>query len=175
MSNTKKTRQEILEESKKSDLTPAENYDSTAETLKHIKKVQMYLNDAAIEILKRANKHDDSKLESPEKELFDKYTPVLAKLKYGSDEYKESLKNLKPALDHHYKHNSHHPEYYKNGVDDMDLFDIIEMFFDWKAATERTNDGNIFKSFEINKDRFKMSEQLIKIYENTAKNLKWKK
>lgn len=170
--NTKKTRQEILEESKKTDLTPDENYDSTAETLKHIKKVQTYLNNAAIELLQRANKHDDSKLESPEKELFDKYTTVLAKLEYGSDEYKESLKKLKPALDHHYANNSHHPEYYKNGIDDMDLFDILEMAVDWLAATERTSSGDIYKSIEINKERFKMSDQLSKIFVNTIKKIK---
>ncbi len=169
----KKTRQEILGESKKQD-SENNKYDSTAETLKHIKKVQMYLNEAAIELLKRANKHDDSKLKSPEKDYFDKYTPILAELTYGSDEYKQALKDMEPALLHHYKNNSHHPEFYKNGINGFDLFDLIECFFDWKAATERHNDGDIYKSFEINKKRFDMSDQLAKIFENTAKNLKWK-
>ena len=44
-----------------------------------------------------------------EKELFDKWTPILKTLEYGSEEYKDSLKNLKVALDHHYENNSHHP------------------------------------------------------------------
>ena len=48
------------------------NYDSTAETLLHIKTVQQFLNKSAIELLNRANVHDNSKLKSPEKELFDK-------------------------------------------------------------------------------------------------------
>ena len=62
------------------------------------------------------SKADNSKLESPEKELFDEYTPKLKDCTYGSDEYKEFLKGLKVALDHHYANNSHHPEHYENGV-----------------------------------------------------------
>lgn len=149
-------------------------YDSTADTLKHIKRVAFFLAKAASELLKRATVHDDSKLKSPEKELFDKYTPILKNLKYGSDEYQESLDNLKPALEHHYANNSHHPEFYDQGIDDMDLFDVIEMFYDWQAATERNKDGNIMKSIDINKKRFKMSDQLAKIFENTAKRYSFK-
>ena len=55
----------------------------------------------------------------------------------------------------------------------MDLFDLIEMFFDWKAATERHNDGDINKSIEINKERFKMSDQICDIFKNTAKRLNY--
>lgn len=147
-------------------------YDSTKDTLEHIKKVSMYLNKAAIEIMERANRHDDSKLKNPEKELFDKLTPKLKNLTYNSKEYKESLKELEPALKHHYENNSHHPEHYENGIDGMDLFDILEMFFDWKAASERHNDGDFKKSIEINKERFNMDEQLYNIFLNTAKSQK---
>jgi len=50
----------------------------------------------------------------------------------------------------------------------MNLVDFVEMFLDWRAATERHEDGNIFKSIEINKDRFEISEQLCEILRNTA-------
>lgn len=149
------------------------NYDSTKDTLLHIKRVSQLLTEAASELIRRANIHDNSKLESPEKEYFDEYTPKLAGSTYGSDEYKSFLKELKVALDHHYAHNSHHPEHYENGINGFDLFDLIEMFFDWKAATERHNDGNIYKSIKINKDRFKISEQLESILSNTAKRLNY--
>lgn len=86
---------------------------------------------------------------------------------YGSKEYKQYLEELKPALKHHYKNNNHHPEHYDNGIDDMDLFDIVEMIADWMAATLRHNDGNIFKSLNVNKERFNMSEQLYNILKNT--------
>lgn len=146
----------------------SENYDSSADTLRHIKRINQLLGDSAAELIRRGQVHDSSKLESPEKELFDKYTPLLKNLVYDSPEYKQSLADLKPALDHHYANNSHHPEFYKNGIDGMNLFDMIELFADWKAAGERNKDGNIFVSIQKNKKRFNMSDQLCKILENTA-------
>lgn len=142
-------------------------YDSTKDTLLHIKRVSELLSLAAIELLTRGQEHDQTKLGSPEKELFDEYTPKLKDSTYGSDEYKANLKELEPALKHHYLNNSHHPEHYENGINGMDLFDLVEMFFDWKAAGERHADGNMEKSIEINKDRFKMSDQLVDIFRNT--------
>lgn len=142
-------------------------YDSTKDTLLHIKRVSELLSLAAIELLTRGQEHDQTKLGSPEKELFDEYTPKLKDSTYGSDEYKANLKGLEPALKHHYLNNSHHPEHYENGINGMDLFDLVEMFFDWKAAGERHADGNMEKSIEINKDRFKMSDQLVDIFRNT--------
>lgn len=144
-------------------------YDSERDTLLHIKRVNELLINASMNILERAKVHDNSKLEKIEKDLFDKFTPKLKNSTYGSDEYKGFLKGLKVALDHHYKHNSHHPEHYKNGVNGMDLFDLLEMFLDWKAAGERHEDGCIYKSIEINKERFNLSDQVVDILKNTAK------
>ena len=151
------------------------NYDSKTDTLLHIKRVAQLLTEASSELIRRANIHDNSKLESPEKELFDEYTPKLKGCTYGSDEYKQYLSGLKVALDNHYANNSHHPEHYQNGLNGFDLFDLIEMFFDWKAATERHADGDIMKSIVINKDRFSMSDQLCDILTNTAKRLGYEK
>lgn len=143
-------------------------YDSKADTLEHIKRVQDLLTMAAIELVTRGVLHDASKLESPEKELFDIYTPLLKDLKFGSDEYIDSLDKLKVALDHHYEHNNHHPQHYKNGINDMTLFDIMEMFIDWQAASERTKNGNIITSIELNEKRFNINPQLTGIFKNTV-------
>lgn len=143
------------------------NYDSTAETLKHIKTVNQFLIDFSVELLNRAKVHDDSKLVSPEKELFDEMTPILEKVEYGSPEYKESLEKLKPALDHHYYVNSHHPQHYPDGINDMTLYDIVELYCDWKAAVLRTKNGDLNKSIDINTGRFNMSPQLAQIFKNT--------
>ena len=143
--------------------------DSTAETLKHIKRVNELLLFAAKELMDRAVRHDASKLLSPEKEYFDTITPRLKKSTYGSPEYKATMAEFMPAIDHHQKSNSHHPEFYENGINSFDLFDLIEMFFDWKAATERHADGDILKSIKINKERFGYSDQIAEILENTAR------
>lgn len=65
------------------------------------------------DLLRRSWEHDRSKLESPERETFDEFTPKLTATTYGSEEYRSFLAAMKPALDHHYAHNSHHPEHYR--------------------------------------------------------------
>ena len=66
-----------------------ENYDSSESTLRHIKRINQLLGDSAMELIRRGQVHDSSKLEAPEKELFDKYTPLLKHLVYDSPEYKQ--------------------------------------------------------------------------------------
>ena len=141
------------------------------ETQKHIEAVRKYIRFMIDKIDMRGVKHDASKLESPEVELFAELTPQLASMTYGSEEYQASLEALKPALDHHYASNRHHPEHFNNGVSDMTLVDIIEMFCDWKASTLRQNDGNLLKSIETNAERFNMDGQLKQILMNTARML----
>lgn len=145
------------------------SYDSTQDTLDHIESVERKLKVFASELIFRATQHDLSKLESPEKELFDEMTPILKTLTYGSEEYKASLEKLKPALQHHYMVNSHHPEHYPNGIKGMDLLDIVEMFCDWMAATERVKNGDIRKSLGINQVRFGIPPELTMIFFNTLK------
>lgn len=140
-------------------------------TMRHIEKVRNYINRVISNLLGRAEKHDQSKLESPEVELFTEYTPKLAACTFGSEEYNRFKKEMGVALEHHYARNAHHPEHHKNGINDMTLLDLVEMLVDWKAASERHNDGNILKSIEHNGQRFEMSPQLIRIFENTAKEL----
>jgi len=151
------------------------NYDSKADTLLHIRRVSQLMNIAAMKIMERGNNHDNSKLEDPEKSEFDRLTPILGNLEYGSDEYKASLKELESALEHHYANNSHHPQHYENGVNGFDLFDLVEMFFDWKAATERMKNGSIYDSIDKNKERFEISDQICEIFKNTASRMGWEK
>lgn len=150
-----------------------EVYDSTKDTQEHINKVANYLNMCCTELRARGYLHDGSKLLPPEKEYFDKYTPELANLVYGTEEYRESCRRLKPAIDHHYKNNTHHPQHFENGVNGMNLFDILEMLMDWRASGERNSTGDIRKSLEINAERFGMSKQLKSIFINTIDYLKW--
>jgi membrane-associated HD superfamily phosphohydrolase len=188
---------------------------TNAETWKHIDLVMQLLANAQIELMRRQFTHDRSKLTTPEVSTFTEYTPKLAGSTYGSEEYKQFLQGMKPALDHHYSKNRHHPEFHAKGsskkvsqmfaqieklerligsglddsvvevlkeqikflqdeikvstsrVSNMNLFDLLEMLIDWYAATKRHNDGNIYRSVEINRDRFDMSDQLARIFLNT--------
>jgi len=146
-----------------------ENYDSTADTLKHIKRVNQLIIIFVNDMLKRAAEHDQSKLEEPEKSTFDKITPLLKNSTYGSEFYKKTMDENRDAINHHQLNNTHHPEFYEGGINDMTLMDIVEMFLDWKAASERHVDGDILKSIELNKGRFNINEQVCQIFRNTTK------
>ena len=148
-------------------MTPEE---ARKQTVKHINRVGELLDDVIEELKKRAIVHDFSKTQSPEVEMFDRVTGDLEGLTYGTPEYEaQKQKMLGMALKHHYEHNRHHPEHFEDGIDGMNLIDLIEMFCDWRAATERHADGDIFKSIEYNQKRFNMNPQLASILRNTAK------
>lgn len=148
-----------------------QKYDSRVDTYKHIQEVQRIMSVAIRNLLLRAQDHDQSKLEDPELSIFDEFTPKLKDTTYGSDEYKQYLEEMKTALDHHYTNNSHHPEYYKTGIQEMDLCDLIEMICDWAAAVKRHADGDLLRSIEINQKRFGYSDELKSILLNTVKRL----
>ena len=139
------------------------------ETQKHIDKVRKYIRFFTDKLTTRGENHDASKLETPEVELFAEHTERLAEIEYGSDEYKAELEALKPTLEHHYAVNRHHPQHYPNGIADMNIVDLVEMIADWKASSERYNNGNLLKSIEINAKRFNIDEQLTQILVNTAR------
>lgn len=148
-------------------------YDSTLDTLKHSRRVDELLLSVVVALQDRITKHDHSKTEEPEKEVFDRVTPQLKGSTYGSEEYKGFLADMGEGLAHHYANNRHHPEFFENGVSGMTLVDVIEMLVDWKAATERHDDGSLARSLPIQAERFQMAPQLVQILENTAIEFSW--
>jgi hypothetical protein len=145
-----------------------EQLQTNAETMRHILTLRALLLQCIGEFVVRANTHDLSKLTDPEVDLFTVYTPKLKDVEYGSEQYKQFLQELKPALDNHYANNSHHPEYFENGINGMNLFDVLEMMCDWKASGLRGKNGSLEKSLEIQKDRFGIDDQLFNIMKNTV-------
>jgi hypothetical protein len=151
----------------------SKKYDSAKDTTRHIRKVGERLEEVSVTLLGRAMKHDASKLCDPEKSVFDEMTPKLKSSSYGSDEYKGFLKDMKVALDHHYKVNRHHPEHFDGGIHDMNMIDLLEMLCDWKAATERHDDGDLSRSIDLNTERFGMTEAQANLLRSTAVELGW--
>lgn len=136
-------------------------------TIEHKANVGHLMADVIGLLIRRAVIHDNSKFAPEEFDAFEEATPKLKTLSYGSAEYEEARQSIMPALEHHYKVNSHHPEHFSDGVTGMDLLDLIEMLCDWMAATMRHNDGDILKSLFFNKIRFNISDQLFDILNNT--------
>lgn len=139
-----------------------------SETLKHINEVRANLWTLIYELDRRAAAHDASKFEEPERSVFAANTAKLAKTEYGTPAYDELLKEVQPAILHHYSKNTHHPEHWPNGVNGMDLLDVVEMLADWAAAVKRNKNGNVHKSIQVNRERFGLSDQLVSILENTV-------
>ena len=147
----------------------AQEYDSTIDAKSHIATVSKFMNTLIADLEKRKIYHDSSKLEEPERSCYDKYIPLLKTAKYGTDEYNAIRKAMeKEGLKHHYESNRHHPEYHKDGINDMTLVDIVEMFIDWEAASQRSDTG--FKEgLKLNRKKYGMNEQLYRILLNTDK------
>lgn len=150
------------------DTTPSPKYDSYPDTLLHVTHVRTTLMQFSNDLMKRGEVHDASKFLPPEKDFWDIHTQNLSGLEFDSPAYKESLRLLKPCLEHHYANNSHHPEHYANGVNGMNIFDIVEMIADWIDAARR-NSQTITMAQGIEKCfvRFKIEPQLQDVIRNT--------
>lgn len=138
----------------------------------HKRRVARYMQSVANELFWRASVHDNSKFSPEEFELYEQAFPALQKYAYGTEEFKTELRRIQPAIEHHYMHNDHHPEYFSDpGINSMNLIQIIEMVCDWLAASERSQ-ADIRKGLEINRERFGITEQLAEVIKNTVKDLK---
>jgi hypothetical protein len=141
-------------------------YDSRADILAHILAVRDRLDVFATALARRGSAHDASKFSDAEKPAFDEITPLLSGVTYGSPEYQALEERVRPALEHHYQHNSHHPEYYGNlGIAGMDLFDVVEMVCDWIASVAGRSGGGLNLDFNVR--RFGIDGQLASILANT--------
>ena len=148
---------------------PASKYDSTEDTANHMTRVYVMLHKLCDDLILRGVIHDQSKLNPAEKKVLDKVTPQLRGLPYGSPEYSTCLAKMDSMLTRHYQVNRHHPEHWEQGIQGMTLVDLVEMFCDWCAATERHDNGDISKSIAINRTRFGYDEVLANIFVNTAR------
>jgi hypothetical protein len=150
-----------------------EEYKTMTETLKHVDRVRWLLLECINDLNRRLIRHDESKFVRAEFDTFVKYTPKLKTSTYNSPEYKQFLEEMKPALAHHYKNNDHHPEFFTHGIKDMGLMELTEMLADWKAATERHENGSLVKSIAQNMKRFGYTKEIAILLGNTAVYFGW--
>jgi len=117
---------------------------------------------------KRFDNHDDSKLDSPEFELWaDNFIPEN-KRDPESEDYKKAFENLKEVREMHYCSNRHHPEHHgKVGVKGFHLIDLLEFFIDILASSLNQDKGNLKISIEQSRERFGFSKELEQILLNT--------
>ncbi len=130
-----------------------------ARALRHIMTVQSLLRHLSRRLLERADKHDLSKLAPDELGGMIEIDAIADQYGLNSPEYKESLSG--GAIQLHYKRHSHHPEHHPNGVEDMNIFDLIEMVCDWKAANVLRGHPEWYASVEMMAKRLDLSSEYI--------------
>lgn len=138
-------------------------------THKHIARVRELLGAFAIEMILRGDRHDASKFDPVEMNMIQSWEDMIERngpAEFGSGEYERRLSMIAPMLEHHHANNSHHPEHFANGIAGMDLADLVEMFCDWKAASERN--GSTTFDVELAIEKYGVEPQLASILRNTA-------
>lgn len=131
----------------------------------HQHKVQQNIYKLCKVLLRRAENHDKSKLQEPEKsgwEAMDKEP----RYPYGSDEYFDKQERFKWVFEEHWKNNRHHPEYFCGFISEMNLIDIIEMICDWASFDYMTSTDAI-EIIEEQMERFGFSGVLKDLILNT--------
>lgn len=130
----------------------------------NVKKRMLFL---AQEIIKRAEEHDNSKLESPELKWLiemDKEPPV----EYGCPEYFEKMKRWEKFFKHHYEANRHHPKHFGDiGVYGMTIVDLAELMCDVTSYIQELHAFQAAKIVEEQGERFDMDEGITQILINT--------
>ena len=140
----------------------------------HIARVRELMEEAIVQLGERALEHDESKFDPEELgplEALDALIEREGQAPFGTPEYVRRTAMLGPMLEHHYAHNSHHPEHFEQGVAGMTLLDVLEMLIDWKAASERGEESAM--NLTVACARFKIEPQLAAILYNTARHFGW--
>jgi len=124
----------------------------------------------------RAIKHDWSKFRWDEASYFARTIFDLKHSTYGSQEYRELLSQIRPAIERHYQRHDHHPEHWATENefvghvwDRMPLVAQLEMICDWAAAVRRHEDGDLRRSIELNRDRWAYDEGKVRLFLLQAK------
>jgi hypothetical protein len=86
--------------------------------IRHINLVRFNLNKISHRLKERAIVHDSSKYALDEFEGFKEINRIAREHPFGSQAYKDSIKNNQ-AVALHYSRNSHHPEHYQGEIDEL--------------------------------------------------------
>ncbi len=138
-----------------------------ARCLRHIMTVQGLLRRVARQLLDRADGHDLSKLAPDELGGMIEIDAIAGRYGLNSPEYMAALSG--EAIQLHQSRHSHHPEYHPNGIEDMDIFDLIEMVCDWKAANQLRGHPEWGKSVDMMAERLSLSPEYVLLINLIAK------
>lgn len=147
-----------------------------ADTRKHQQLVAEKMIACAKKIIDKGMIHDASKFSDIEKDNYIDPVWELAQenIKYGSERYKELIKQMGIGWEHHVAFSDHHPEFFEtfavqtnnDPIRAMDLFALLEMLCDWYAAAKRKGNSAVLP-FENFQKKYNVDEQLMAVLRNT--------
>ena len=133
--------------------------------------VKFFITKIIEELSHRANVHDSSKYSNDETVGFVKAIPYT-NIKWGSTDIPNDIANsLQDSLLIHHSRNDHHPEYFENGIEDMDLIQLLELACDWRAAMIRHKNFDIDETICVGQTRFKFCDSIARILQNTLERI----
>lgn len=132
-----------------SEIDPQDGFGLVRSYARHVRFVQMALDEVSHELDRRGMAHDLSKMLDDEFAGFSRINAAARINKFGSPEYSEAMQRERGTIDLHFSRNPHHAEYYaehpvaqtnNRGAEGMTFIDIIEMVCDWRGAQQGYND-----------------------------------
>ena len=135
----------------------------------HISGVRRRVTLVCTALMNHAIIHDNSKYSEQELNAHISMADEMDGIKYGTDTYYAIKQKYESLSAEHFANNRHHPEHHPNGIDDMNLVDVIEMLCDWLTGSENTGTP-VERSLEINEKRYHVSPQLMKLLKNTIRD-----
>ena len=138
--------------------------------IRHRDFVRRNIHILVSKLQERAIIHDVSKFQDDEFEGFIEADEMGLYKDYGKSDYHKKLKENK-GIALHLSRNSHHPEFYPNGISDMSFLDIVEMVIDWKSASE-TYGNDFMNSIDYSIKRFNVDEKQVWLIRLIAEELK---
>ena len=112
----------------------------------------------AIELVRRAIVHDNTKFHNDEIEYIIKLSEDNGNL---TDPNYVMTEADKKCIELHWRNNRHHPEHFKN-INEMKEIDIIEMVCDWYARSLQLNTNFMEFVYTRQENRFHFPEEMFK-------------
>ncbi len=136
----------------------------------HKEKMEEKLLFVSEEFSKRSKEHDNDKIENKEVyNVYKEYFPKLKKFPFGSKEYNDFERKYFDKAHQIHAQNRHHFYSNRNNLEDVNLFDLIEVIIDISESAKQYGDYN--KTMESLKNKQILNYDLEELIKNTLEYL----
>lgn len=152
-------------------MTKLNNVTCTDYLYEHRALVHDKLATVSREINTRARRHDQSSLSGTELRIYKEHFDELQKYPIFDPRRDIVLSKMRVAIAYHHEANDHHPEHFTNGIDDMNLLQLMEFVADVMSQSEQ-NGIDVYEILPLLKDQYDISNQLYQVILNTVAEIR---